>query len=106
MASGKCDEGKGFMQLLLATSDQPSSGGEEFTGGVLEEGVGLELDKVVRKLKSHCKSMEGLIIKFSAVLAVPPRHLGADADKKASQPLLMCLSCPWPAGDEQVAVST
>jgi hypothetical protein len=58
--------------------------------------VGLLLGKVVgKKLKSHCESMEGLkVISSSELKAVPPRHLGAEADKKASQPLLMCLSCP------------
>ena len=63
---------------------------EEAEGAVL----GLRLGEVVgKKLKSHCESMEGLIVISSAVLAVPPRHLLTEpVDRKASQPLLMCLS--------------
>ena len=38
--------------------------------------------------------------------AVPQCHLEAEAVTKASQPLLMCLSWPWLAGEERVAVLT
>ena len=75
----------------MATSDQPSSRGEEVTGGLLEEGEVLELDKVVRKLKSHCKSMEGLCFK-TAKQAVPHRHFGLLEVRKASQPLLLVMA--------------
>jgi hypothetical protein len=34
-----------------------------FSGGVLGEGVGLELGKGVGKVKLYCKSMEGLFLK-------------------------------------------
>ena len=108
VVSGEGDEGKGLVRRPLATRVQPF-GGEVEAAAEAEGGVvGLRLGKVVgKRLKSHCRSMEGLKIKSSAVLAVLPRHLlAAPEDRKASQPLLMCLSCPWPAGEERVAEST
>jgi hypothetical protein len=101
---GEGDEGKGLVPKGVQPFGWEMEAAEEAEGAV----VGLRLGKVVgEKLKSHCESMEGLKFRSPAVLAVPPRHLSAEpADRKASQPLLMCLSCPWPAGAEREAEST
>ncbi len=51
------------MRRPLATKVQPSGGGGVVEVGVLDgDGVGLWLGLmlVVKRLKSHCKSMEGL----------------------------------------------
>ena len=94
------------MRRPLVTRAQPSSDGLVAAGNALREGEGLKLGGSIGAIKSHCKSMEGLFLPKYMAQAVPRRHLGALSDRKASQPLLMCLSCPWPAGDERVAVST
>ncbi len=86
---------------------QPLAEGWVIAGDVVwGDGVGLLLGLIVevKKLKSHCKSMEGLVVKVWERQAVPTCHL--EAERKVSQPLLMCLSAPCPAGFARVAEST
>ena len=79
--------------MTFGIRDQLTLGELVFAVGAFGEGMGLGLGIVVSKIKSHCKSMKGLVLR-TAEKAAPQHHLGAPEVRKASQPLLICSS--WP----------
>jgi hypothetical protein len=69
--------GKGLVRRPLVTRAHPSLVGVAIADNALGEGVGLQLGGGVRVIKSHCESMEGLLLHSLAKQAVPHCHLGA-----------------------------
>ena len=82
--AGEGEVGKGLVLRPLVTRAHPLSGGAVIAGNALGEGEGILLGGVVRVIKMHCESMEGLFLLSSAKQAVPHCHLGALSDRKAS----------------------
>ena len=92
MVCSEGNKGNGLVQRPLVIKDQPLARGVVVAEGVLGEGVGLELGIGVGKIKLHCKSMEGLLLK-TAEQVVPHHHLGVLEVRKASQLLLIYSFC-------------